>query len=154
MLPEVNERSFGMRGPNVTPAHPIALALVTISRLSLTLSPGGGSHALRCNRHALIMQMSLGRAGPLLMSDWHVYSSYIERRNASRLTVHLIHARALRIDDRASFSTPPLSFLSLLPCRPRRSCLSPRPRVSLAFFLPTAYCAASAISVYTKGAAG
>lgn len=104
-------------------AHPIALALVTISRLSLT--PGSGSHALRCNRHALIMQMSLGRVGPLLMSDWHVHSGYIERRNASRLTVHLIHDRAFCIDDRASFSSPhPLSFLLPLPCRPHRvSCL-------------------------------
>jgi len=46
-----------------TLVHPIALALVTISRLSLTLSPGSGSRALRCNRHALIMQMSLGRRG-------------------------------------------------------------------------------------------
>lgn len=103
-----------------TPGRPIALALVTISRLSPTLSPGSGSHALRCNRHALIMQMNLGRAGPLLMSDWHVHSGYIERRNASRLSVHLTHDRALRIDDRASFSIPPqpLSLPSPFALRP------------------------------------
>lgn len=132
-----------MRGPNAArrgaerPGRPIALALVTISRLSLTLSPGGGSHALRCNRHALIMQMSLGRAGPLLMSDWHVHSGYIERRNASRLSVHLTHDRALRIDDRASFSTlQPLSLPSPFALHPvgHIGRVSLRPRASPSHF--------------------
>lgn len=88
-------------------------------------------------------------ARPLLMSDWHVHSGYIERRNASRLSVH--HDR---IDDRVSSATP---FVPPpLPSRPvgRIGRVSSRPRVSLAFFLPTAYCAASAISVYIDTRSG
>lgn len=72
-------------------AYPIVLALTAISRLSLMLSPAVAVTRYRCNRHALIMQMSLGRREPLLMSDWHVHLGYIERRNAFRLSV--MHAR-------------------------------------------------------------
>lgn len=117
------------------PAYPIVLALTAISRLSLMLSPAVVVTRYRCNRHALIMQMSLGRREPLLMSDWHVHLGYIEQRNAFRLSVTNTHARA-GASERTSPIVPDLSSVASggdVSSRPRApifpvGCILPRAR--------------------------
>jgi len=67
-----------------------------MSRLSLTFSPRNRSHALRCNRHALIMQMSLG------------WRAAVNERLARAFELHRAEKRfSAEHDARASHPLPP-----------------------------------------------
>jgi len=88
-----------------------------MSRLSLTFSPRNRSHALRCNRHALIMQMSLG------------WRAVVNERLARAFGLHRAEKRfSAERDARVSHPLPPLPPL----VDGRDSAACPR------FFLPFA----------------
>lgn len=114
-LPEVNERSFGMRGANVTrrdagPSYcsrisdDIALVPDALSRQwqsRITLQPTRTNYANEFRTGGAVVNERLAR----------VFELHRAQKRFSADCALLIHVRALRIDDRAPFSTP-LSFLS------------------------------------------
>lgn len=121
MCPEVDECYFGPVCADQTRTYHDDAGLSYCSRISDDIALEPDAHPQQWQSRVTLQPTRTNyanefrTAGLLLMSDWHVHSGYIERRNASlRLSVHLIHDRALRIDDRVSSSNP-LVLQSLQP---------------------------------------